>query len=212
MGAEPKSGTMKAEPVARHERRSVRMDAVARGKGGITSPVVVLDLSYEGCGIETPVELEPGEPVQLSVVGRGVIRTHVRWCKDGKAGLIFDPDEVEKKQSPRRSRTSVSADVSLRRLGQNNYRVRVNDLSPEGCRVELVEMPRVGERMLIKLDGLEVLEFGSLLGAGFRRGSAFRKAHSPGRVRPSRAAAQIAVSPDGVGPAGWAVPVPTSSR
>lgn len=179
MGAEPKSGTMKAEPVARHERRLVRMDAVVGRKGGITSPVVVLDLSYEGCGIETPVELEAGEPVQLSVVGRGVIRTHVRWCKDGKAGLIFDPDEVERKQSPRLSRTSVSADVSLRRLGQNNYRVRVNDLSPEGCRVELVEMPRVGERMLIKLDGLEVLDSRVCWVHGFVAGLRFERPIHP---------------------------------
>lgn len=179
MGAEPKSGTMKGEPVARTERRKVKMDAVARRNGGLTSSVVVLDLSYEGCGIETDVQLEAGEPIKLSVLGRGEIGTHVRWCKNGRAGLIFDPQESEKKQSPRTSRTSVSADVSLRRLGQNNYRVRVNDLSPEGCRVELVELPRVGEHMLIKLEGIEVLDSEVCWVHGFVAGLRFERAIHP---------------------------------
>ena len=179
MGAEPKSGTMQAELVARNDRRPVRMDAIARRKGGITSAVVVLDMSYEGCGIETEVELRPGEPVKLSVPGRGEINTHVRWYKDFRAGLIFDPDESEKKPYPRGNRTSVSAEVSLRRLGQNNYRVRVNDLSREGCKVELVEMPRVGERMLIKLEGLEVLDSEVCWVHGFVAGLRFERPIHP---------------------------------
>lgn len=179
MGAEPKSETMKIEPIARKDRRSVRMDAIARRRGGITSPVVVLDMSYEGCGIETEVEFEAGEPIKLSVLGRGEVGTHVRWCKGGRAGLIFDPEESEKQLAPRRSRTSVSAEVSLRRLGQNNYRVRVNDLSPAGCRVELVEMPRVGEHMLIKLDGLEVLDSEVCWVHGFVAGLRFERPIHP---------------------------------
>lgn len=179
MDAEAKSGTMKVEPVARNERRSVRMDAIGRRKGGITFPVVVVDLSYEGCGIETEVGFEAGEPIKLSVLGRGEIGTHVRWCKDGRAGLIFDPEESQKNQAVRRSRTSVSAEVSLRRLGQNNYRVRVNDLSPAGCRVELVELPRIGEHMLIKLEGLEVLDSEVCWVHGFVAGLRFERAIHP---------------------------------
>lgn len=179
MGAEPDPETMKVEPVTRHKRRPVKMDAVARRNGGITSPVVVLDLSYEGCGIETEVQFDAGEPIKLSVLGRGEIRTHVRWCKEGRAGLIFDPEETEKKPSPRGNRTSVSAEVSLRRLGQNNYRVRVNDLSPEGCRVELVELPRIGEHMLVKLDGLEVLDSEVCWVHGFVAGLRFERAIHP---------------------------------
>jgi hypothetical protein len=179
MGAEPNPATMNAEPVSRNRRRPVKMDAVARRNGGITSRVVMLDLSYEGCGVETEVEFEAGEAITLSVLGRGEIRTHVRWSSSDRAGLIFDPEESEKKPSPRRNRTSVSADVSLRRLGQNNYRVRVNDLSREGCRVELVELPRIGEHMLIKLDGLEVLDAEVCWIEGFVAGLRFESVIHP---------------------------------
>ena len=179
MGAGANPATMEAEPAARNRRRPVRMDAVARRKGGITSRVVVLDLSYEGCGVETEVEFEAGEPITLSVFSRGEIRTHVRWSSGGRAGLIFDPEESEKKPARRRKRTSVSADVSLRRLGQNNYRVRVNDLSREGCRVELVELPRIDEHMLIKLDGLEVLDAEVCWVDGFVAGLRFERPIHP---------------------------------
>ena len=179
MGAEQNPATIKAELTGRNRRRPVRMDAVARRKGGITSPVLLVDLSYEGCGVETEVEFEAGEPITLSVLGRGEIRTHVRWAKADRAGLIFDPEETEKKPSPRRNRTSVSADVSLRRLGQNNYRVRVHDLSREGCRVELVELPRIGEHMLVKLDGIEVLDAEVCWVEGFVAGLRFESVIHP---------------------------------
>ncbi len=65
--------------------------------------------------------------------------------------------------------------MSLRRLGQNNYRVRVNDLSPEGCKVDLVERPRVGEHMLIKFDGLEALDAEVCWVDGFVAGLRFQK-------------------------------------
>ena len=65
--------------------------------------------------------------------------------------------------------------MSLRRLGQNNYRVRVNDLSPEGCKVELVERPRVGEHVLIRFDGLESLDAEVCWVEGFVAGLRFEK-------------------------------------
>ncbi|HVU30669.1 MAG TPA: PilZ domain-containing protein [Sphingomicrobium sp.] len=162
MGAEPNPAAMKlgSEPVERSERRQVKMRALAIREDGSTADIYLLDLSYEGCGIETAVELKAGEAIKLSVLSRGAIDANVRWCRNGRAGLVFAPVKTEeKKHSPRRSsRTEIVADVSLRRIGQNNYSVRVNDLSPDGCRVELVERPRVGEHMLIKFDGLEVLD------------------------------------------------------
>lgn len=162
MGAEPNPAAMKIDtkPVERRERRPVSLRALAIRKGGEAVETYLLDLSYEGCGIETPVELEPGEGIKLSVLRRGAVDAHVRWYKDGRAGLVFDAeDPAQKAQHPRRSdRTSLSADVSLRRLGQNSYRVKVTDLSPEGCKVDLVERPRIGEHMLVKFSGLEVLD------------------------------------------------------
>ncbi|MGH6707165.1 MAG: PilZ domain-containing protein [Sphingomicrobium sp.] len=55
-------------------------------------------------------------------------------------------------------RVSLDAEVSLRRPGKSNYRVRVYDASPHGCRVEFVERPTLAERAWIKFDGLEPLE------------------------------------------------------
>src|SRR5690242_4567700 len=162
MGVEPNPAVMQAghQPVERRERRPVRLHALVMRPDGSTADVSLLDLSYEGCGIETPVEFKPGEKIKLSVLRRGGIDAHVRWYKDGRAGLVFAPEKIiERKHWPRQSeRITLSADVALRRLGQNSYRVRVSDLSPDGCKVELVEQPRIEERLLIKFEGLEVLE------------------------------------------------------
>lgn len=162
MGAEPNQAAMKldAMQVDRRERRQVSLPALAIRQGGSTADILLLDLSYEGCGIETPVELRAGEAIKLSVRGRGVIDAHVAWCEKGRAGLTFEPEnDAPKKHQPRQSeRISITADVSLRRLGQNSYRVKVNDLSPDGCKVDLVERPRINERMLVKFEGLEVLD------------------------------------------------------
>ena len=58
----------------------------------------------------------------------------------------------------RSERVALDADVSLRRSGQLNYRVRVYDASLHGCRVEFVERPTVDEQLWVKFDGLQPLE------------------------------------------------------
>ena len=183
MGAEPNPAAMKLDtnPIERRERRPVNLRGLAIRGNGSTAEIYLLDLSYEGCGIETPVELEAGEAVKLSVLRRGAIDAHVRWYKDGRAGLVFDPQEPSRiAQQPRRSdRIALSADVSLRRLGQNSYRVKVTDLSPEGCKVDLVERPRVGEHMLLKLAGLEVLDAETCWVEGYVAGLRFEKPIHP---------------------------------
>src|SRR5512146_2899610 len=130
MGAEPNQATMKLdiEQVERHERRQVSLRALAIREDGSTAEILLLDLSYEGCGIETSVDLRAGEAIKLPVLRRGVIDAHVRWFENGRAGLTFEPEKgAPKKHWPRQNeRISLSADVSLRRLGQNNYRVRVS--------------------------------------------------------------------------------------
>lgn len=183
MGAEPKSAAMKldGEPIDRRERRQVSMRAFVVRGDGTSSEVLILDLSYDGCGIETPIALRAGEQVKLSVLRRGAIETTVRWCRDGKAGLIFASEQPKpRKQWPRRSaRQALSADVSLRRLGQNNYRVTVTDISPDGCKVALVERPRAEEHVLIKFDGLEVLEAEVCWIEGFDAGLRFERPIHP---------------------------------
>src|SRR4051812_13795993 len=138
-------GPLGQEAIQRRERRPVSMHGYALRPDGSSVEVLILDLSYEGCGIETPAEFEAGEPLKLSVLRLGGIDTHVRWCRDGKAGLVFDPAETaEKPPGPRRlERESLTAEVQMRRLGKLNYRVRVYDISAEGCKVELVDKPRL---------------------------------------------------------------------
>jgi hypothetical protein len=147
-------------PVDRSERRPVCLRGYVMFADGSTHEIYLLDLSYEGCGVESAAPLAPGQALKLSVLNRGAIDAVVRWVQGGKAGLAFTPPESEaKKHWPRRSdRVSLTGDVTLRRIGKSNFRVTVNDASPHGCKVELVERPSVDERVLVKFDGLEVLE------------------------------------------------------
>ena len=144
----------------RRERRPIDMRGFVVRAGGISVAIELVDLNYGGCGIKTPVELIPGESVELSVLGRGSMPALVRWCQDGKAGLDFEaavetPREMVERQA---NRVDVPGEVGLRAVGKNPYRVRVHDLSTDGCKVELVEQPRIGDAMRVKFDGLEALE------------------------------------------------------
>lgn len=127
--------------------------------GGITHEITVTDLSYEGCGIETAAPLRPGQAIKLSVLRRGAIDAEVRWVRDGKAGLGFPVQADTAPPTPRQAeRVSVAAEVWLRRMGKGGYQCRLFDLSPEGCKAEMIERPRVGERAVIRLPGIEPLE------------------------------------------------------
>jgi hypothetical protein len=149
------------QPIARRERRPVSLRGFALREDGSTIEILLLDLSYEGCGIETPVDFAAGETIKLSVLRRGAIEARVRWCAGGKAGLVFESEEQPepKPHWPRRcERNVLTAEISMRRLGKHTFRVRLFDASPDGCKVELVGKPRVDEHVLVKFEGLEVLE------------------------------------------------------
>lgn len=149
-----------AAPDRRRERWAVEMSGFLTRAGGISHAIEVTDLNYGGCGIRTPVELEPGEHLQLSVLDRGSIPAEVSWCRGGAAGLDFEaPVKPERKQVERRARrAAVIGEISLRGAGHHGYRVNVLDLSTDGCKVELVERPKAGERMRVKFEGLEALD------------------------------------------------------
>jgi hypothetical protein len=182
MGAEPTAALkLQSEPIDRRERKPVTLRAFVLREDGSSSEALILDLSYEGCGIETPAELRADERVKLSVLRRGAIECRVRWYRNGKAGLVFEPEKtIERKHWPRCSdRIATSADVSLRRLGQNSRRVRVTDLSPHGCKVRLPHQPRLEEHLLIKFDGLEALESEVCWTEGFDAGLRFERPFHP---------------------------------
>ena len=55
-------------------------------------------------------------------------------------------------------RTPLVADISVRRAGLHNFQVRIDDLSPDGCKIEFVDRPSLDERVWVKFDGLESME------------------------------------------------------
>jgi hypothetical protein len=67
---------------------------------------------------------------------------------------MHDPSSTRR----RGERIAVVAEVGLRRSGARPFRVAVYDLSAEGCKVEFVERPAIGERVWVKFDQLEALE------------------------------------------------------
>ena len=65
------------------------------------------------------------------------------------------PDSARQRKS---ARVALQADVQLRRSGQSNYVVNVHDISPEGCKLEFVERPRLDETVWVKFDRLDAIE------------------------------------------------------
>jgi PilZ domain len=136
---------------------------VTREDGSVVD-VTLIDLSYDGCGVESAVPLTAGETLALAVHRHGIISTTVRWAEGTKAGLLFadEPavaDDAPKELAPRtHERVPVVADITLRRFGRLNFRVRVYDVSPDGCKAEFVERPDIDEQLWVKFDGIEALE------------------------------------------------------
>jgi hypothetical protein len=65
----------------------------------------------------------------------------------------------ERPHRPRKSaRTALKIAVEVRQPGNPKYRVFVHDLSPHGCKLDLVERPTLNQSILIKFAGLQALE------------------------------------------------------
>ena len=145
----------------REPRRTVALEGFGVLPGGQTFSLSVMDLSYDGCRIETEIALLPGTKFQISVTGLGrAADTIVRWAKEGSAGLEFYPEEqVEASHIARAfNRAALTAEISLRRQGRQSYIANLFDLTPKGCRVEFIETPRAGEKMWAKIDAFDSIE------------------------------------------------------
>jgi hypothetical protein len=179
--AHPSAIKLAKAPVDRRERRPVSLRGFAAHADGRTCEVLVLDLSYDGCGIEIPIELAAGDKIKLRVLSRGLIGATVRWYSGGRAGLVFDAEQgAEEPRRPRQaSRLQLEAEVSMRRLGQITYRVRLFDMSPHGCKIAFVERGRIGEHVVVKFEGLEPLEAEVMWLDGFTGGIRFEKPFHP---------------------------------
>lgn len=143
---------------SRGERRSIELRAYAVRFDDSIIDLRVVDLSYDGCAVETNVTLIPGELLKLSVLGRGVVKATVRWYKQRKAGLLFDAERnAHQHQERAAERLEIAAEVSVRRSGRISYSVRTSDLTRLGCKCEFVERPGIRERVWVKFVGLESL-------------------------------------------------------
>ena len=160
---DPGCGPDDAEQDARasEPRRSLAMKGFGRLADGTIFPLMLVEISYNGCKIQIDLALLPGVTFALSMIGcRGSVDAQVRWHRDGHAGLQFKAEDiVEKPTTPRAyTREKLSASVCLRRLGGQRYHVTLHDLTPAGCKIEFVERPRPGDILWVKWDGLEAIE------------------------------------------------------
>jgi hypothetical protein len=57
----------------------------------------------------------------------------------------------------RSCRHSIEHEVAVKKLGGFGFQLPTRDVSPDGCRVELVEMVDAGERVIVRLPALEPL-------------------------------------------------------
>jgi hypothetical protein len=156
----------------RRDRRAVDLQGFAVVSGARTIGVTLVNLTYDGCCVESDIDMEPGQSIRLNVPSCGSIEAEVRWSRNGQAGLQFRPAvERPRERQPRATpRISVDAEVLQRRQGQPNYRVHLYDLSRKGCQAEFVERPRVGDHVWIKFEGLESLDAEVCWAEGFRAG------------------------------------------
>lgn len=148
---------------SRRDRRAVALPSHATRLDGSIVDLTLLDLSYDGCGVDCRVPLTVGEVLSLSVHGRGVVNATVRWSRGGKAGLCFARTTGPTFQpaapvARRHKRIEVDGQVTLRRPGKLNFNVRLFDLTPHGCKAEVVERPNLNEQVWVKFDGIEAIE------------------------------------------------------
>jgi hypothetical protein len=140
-------------------RRAVEKRAYAVREDDSVLDLRVVDLSYDGCRVDTTERLVPGELLKLSVLGGGFVKATVRWYRDRQAGLLFDPDQLPSTYRERiAERLPVAAQVSLRRTGRLAYPVHTSDVSLMGCKCEFVERPGIGERVWVRFAGLQAIE------------------------------------------------------
>jgi len=154
---------IRPDDLPRADRRSVEIRGFLRTDEGSRIAVVVVNLSYDGCRIETPVPLEPGTSVRLST-RLGEADAEVSWCSGTEAGLQFKGHSSVQAQepAPRPQRESrrlpVVLSAKMKRFGRGGYEVPVSDIATSGCKVEFADRPDIGEAVSLRFDGLDPLE------------------------------------------------------
>lgn len=144
----------------RSPRRTLNHESYVLRAGGAKLWVELIDFSADGCCVAGPSYLWRGEDVKLYLPWRGMIDATVCWCREGKTGLVFAdiPEARTERVERNAARIDTVATVTFRRVGKSRFKVAVHDLSPHGCKVELVERPQIGELVQVKFEGLDSLD------------------------------------------------------
>ena len=75
--------------IKRAPRVDTRIDTFLTDSDGNRMPVVVIDISQNGCRLETSAMLRIGEKVQIEVPKYGTFPAQVRWALGNEAGAVF---------------------------------------------------------------------------------------------------------------------------
>lgn len=75
--------------VRRAPRVDTNFEASLTDSDGHKVPVMVLDLSREGCRLETDGSLDIDEKIELEVPKYGVFPAQIRWVMGNEAGAVF---------------------------------------------------------------------------------------------------------------------------
>jgi len=75
--------------IKRAPRVDTRFNASLIDSDGNPVAVVVIDISKEGCRLETDGILKIGEKVQLQVPKYGTFPAQIRWAVGNEAGAVF---------------------------------------------------------------------------------------------------------------------------
>ena len=75
--------------IKRAPRVDTNFKAALTDSDGHRVPVLVLDISREGCRLETDGTLKIGEKIELEVPKYGIFPAQVRWALGNEAGAVF---------------------------------------------------------------------------------------------------------------------------
>lgn len=75
--------------IKRAPRIDTKFQAALVDSDGNSHNVMVIDISAEGCRLETDGSLRIGEKVQLEVPKYGSVAAQIRWALGTEAGAVF---------------------------------------------------------------------------------------------------------------------------
>jgi len=75
--------------IKRSPRVDTRFETTLTDSDGNVVPVTVVDISREGCRLETSATLKIGENVRIGVPKYGDFAAQVRWALGNEAGAVF---------------------------------------------------------------------------------------------------------------------------